>query len=71
MVTTYQIRNVLRIYGKQLKKKVMISNESTSVKKKSVDVINISGQARKKEVLRDMTDKIVNQITNMDVQTNN
>ena len=66
MITTYQIRNVLRIYGNQLKKKAMIASEGTSVKKKPVDVINISGEARQKDVLRKMTDKIVTQITGMD-----
>ena len=69
MITTYQIRNVLRIYGNQLKKKAMIANEGTSVKKKSVDVIHISGEARQKDVLRKMTDKIVTQLTNIDMQT--
>ena len=69
MITTYQIRNVLRIYGNQLKKKAMIANEGTSVKKKSVDVIDISGEAREKDVRRKMTDKIVTQLTNIDMQT--
>jgi hypothetical protein len=32
-------------------------------KKKPVDVINISGEARQKEVLRKMTDKLVNQFS--------
>lgn len=63
MITTYQIRNVLRIYGNQLKKKAMIADEGTLEKKKSLDVINISGEARQKEVLRKMTDRLVNQIS--------
>jgi hypothetical protein len=63
LITTYQIRNVLRIYGNQLKKKAMIADESTSEKKKPVDVINISGEARQKEVLKKMTDRLVNQIS--------
>ena len=70
MITTYQIRNVLRIYGNQLKKKAVIAGEGTSVKKKPVDVISISGEARQKDVLRKMTDKIVTQLTNNDLQTN-
>ncbi len=69
MITTYQIRNVLRIYGNQLKKKAMIANEGASVKKKSVDVIDISGEAREKDVLRKMTDKVVTQLTSIDLQT--
>lgn len=63
MITTYQIRNVLRIYGNQLKKKAMIADEGTLEKKKPLDVINISGEARQKEVLRKMTDKLVNQFS--------
>ena len=68
MITTYQIRNVLRIYGNQLKKKAMIANEGTPVKKKPVDVINISGEARQKDVLRKMTGKMVTQLTANDTQ---
>ncbi len=70
MITTYQIRNVLRIYGNQLKKKAMIANEGTATKKKPVDIIDISGEARKKDVLRKMTDKVVTQLTTSDLQAN-
>ena len=70
MITTYQIRNVLRIYGNQLKKKAVIAGEGALGKKKSVDVISISGEARQKDVLRKMTDKIVTQLTSNDLQTN-
>ncbi|MBN2420193.1 MAG: hypothetical protein JXL81_12465 [Deltaproteobacteria bacterium] len=70
MITTYQIRNVLRIYGNQLKKKAVIANEGTLVKKKHVDVISISGEARQKDVLRKMTDKIVTQLAGNDLRTN-
>ena len=70
MITTYQIRNVLRIYGNQLKKKAVIASKGTSAKKKSVDVISISGEARQKDVLRKLTDKIVTQLTGNDLQTN-
>ena len=69
MITTYQIRNVLRIYGNQLKKKAVIAGEGTSIKKKPVDVISISGEARQKDVLRKMTDKIVTQLTGNDLQS--
>ena len=66
MITTYQIRNVLRIYGNQLKKKAVIANEGTTGTKKAVDVISISGEARQKDVRRKMTDKIVTQFTGND-----
>lgn len=70
MITTYQIRNVLRIYGNQLKKKAAIASEGANIKKKPVDVISISGEARQKDVLRKVTDKIVTHLNNNDLQTN-
>lgn len=70
MITTYQIRNVLRIYGNQLKKKAVIANEGALTKKKSVDVISISGEARQKDVLKKVTDNIVTQLNNNDFQIN-
>ena len=70
MITTYQIRNVLRIYGNQLKKNAVIASEGASAKKASVDVIGISGEARQKDVLKKITDKIVTQLTGNDLQKN-
>lgn len=70
MISTYQIRNVLRIYGNQLKKKAVIANEGTLIKIKPADFISISGEARQKDVLRKMTDKIVTQFTGNSLQTN-
>ena len=70
MITTYQIRNVLRIYGNQLKKKAAIASEGANIKKKPVDVISISGEARQKDVLRKVTDRIVTHLNNNDLQTN-
>lgn len=70
MITTYQIRNVLRIYGNQLKKKAVIANEGTLSKKKSVDVISISGEARQKDVLKKVTDRIVTELNSNDFQVN-
>ena len=68
MITTYQIRNVLRIYGNQLKKKAVIANESTLSKKKSVDVISISGEARQKDEHKKVTDTIVTRLNSNDFQ---
>lgn len=66
MISTYQIRNVLRVYGNDLKKKTMILQESGDEKRQSSDSISISDEARKKEVLNRLSDKIVSQITNND-----
>ncbi len=65
MVTTYQIRNVLRIYGNQLKKRAIISHESDSNTRQAADTITISGEARRKtDILNHISNKIVTQIAN-------
>ena len=66
MISAYQIRNVLRVYGNDLKKRTMIFHESSDEKKQPSDSISISDEARKKEVLNRLSDKIVTQITNND-----
>jgi hypothetical protein len=66
VISTYQIRNVLRVYGNDLKKRASILEESREGKEKSPDSINISDEARKKEVLSRISDKIVSQITKND-----
>jgi len=66
LISTYQIRNVLRIYGNDLKKKTMIHQEISDEKKQSPDSISISDEARKKEVFNRISDKIVSQITKND-----
>jgi hypothetical protein len=70
LISTYQIRNVLRIYGNDLKKRTMIAQENDDGKKQSSDSISISNEARKKEVLNRISDKIVTQITNKDYRKN-
>jgi len=70
LISTYQIRNVLRVYGNDLKKRTMIAQENDDGKKQSSDSISISNEARKKEVLNRISDKIVTQITNKDYRKN-
>jgi hypothetical protein len=66
LISTYQIRNVLRVYGNDLKKRTMMLHEGSDEKKQSSDSISISDEARKKEVLNRISDKIVTQLTNND-----
>lgn len=66
MISTYQIRNVLRIYGNDLRKKTMIHQEIGDEKKQPPDSVSISDEARKKQVLNRISDKIVMQITRND-----
>ncbi|MBN1626402.1 MAG: hypothetical protein JW944_07740 [Deltaproteobacteria bacterium] len=66
MISTYQIRNVLRVYGNDLRKKTMIHQEIGNEQKQSPDSVSISDEARNKEVLTRISDKIVMQITKND-----
>ena len=60
MITTYQIRNVLRVYGNQLKRRNEEQvKESLAPNRESVDLINISVNARQKEVLNRMSAQII------------
>ncbi len=49
MITTYQIRNVLRIYGNQLKKRSITIQDNLGASKKTADVVDISSEARQKQ----------------------
>lgn len=70
MISAYQIRNVLRIYGNDLKKKTMILQDNGEEKKYPPDSISISDEARKKQVLNRISDNIVSQITKNDYHNN-
>ena len=60
MITTYQIRNVLRVYGNQLKRRNEEQvKESLAPNRESVDLINISVNARQKEALNRMSAQII------------
>ncbi len=63
MITTYQIRNVLRIYGNQLKKRTMLLQESSAPSGRSPDSVNISVEARRKQMYDQISSNIVSQIT--------
>jgi hypothetical protein len=70
VISTYQIRNVLRVYGNDLKKKTMILQEDGDEKKLPPDSISISDEARKKEVISRISNNIVSQITKNDYHKN-
>ncbi len=71
MITTYQIRNVLRIYGNQLKKRTMLMHESAASIKQPSDFVDISVEARKKQMYAQISDNLVSQITRNNYQSNN
>jgi hypothetical protein len=63
LITTYQIRNVLRIYGNQLKKRTMLLQESSAPSGRTPDSVNISVEARRKQMYDQISSNIVSQIT--------
>jgi hypothetical protein len=71
LISAYQIRNVLRVYGNDLKKKTMILQENNDGNKQPPDSINISDEARNKEVLNRISNKIISQITKNDYHNDN
>jgi hypothetical protein len=66
LISTYQIQNVLRVYGNDLKKRTLIPQQNGDGKNKSPDSISISDEARNKEVLNRISNNIVSQITKND-----
>ena len=63
MITTYQIRNVLRIYGNQLKKRTMLLQDNVSPNKQPSDFVDISVEARRKQMFNQISNNLVSQIT--------
>lgn len=70
MITTYQIRNVLRIYGNQLKKKTLLL-EDTALKTDQVsdisDIVDISLGARRKQMMNQISNNIFAQISQKEI----
>ena len=61
MITTYQIRNVLRVYGNQLKKRNMPDQNPAEEMPRFKDAVNISIEARRKQVLVNITNHLITQ----------
>ncbi len=62
MVTTHQIRNVLRIYGDQLKRRNTLIQESRGQDQRYADRVNISTEARHRQAINNMSLKIMSQM---------
>lgn len=63
MITTYQIRNVLRVYGDQLRRKSSSIQESIRPNKQPDDLVDISIDARRKQMVNQMSNHLISQIT--------
>ena len=61
-ISTHQIHNVLRAYGKQLSQSRRLPHNKGVAGEKRADWISISSQARRKAVIDKVTSDIVNRI---------
>ena len=66
-ITTYQIRNVLRTYGNQLKRRTSFPQGSVPPVESS-DLVDISVEARKRQVLSQLTSKLIAKATSREQQ---
>ena len=62
MITTYQIRNVLRIYGNQLKQRNRMPFESKEQTSQPSEFVNISMEARKRQIVNQVSNQLISQI---------
>jgi hypothetical protein len=68
LITTYQIRNVLRVYSNELKRRSSLSQNGLDVPHQSTDFVEISIDARQRQMLSKMSDNLISQITNKSPQ---
>ena len=61
-ISTYQVHNVLRAYGKHLSQSRRVLHDKSVVRPKPADRISISAQARRKAVIDKVTSDIINRI---------
>ena len=61
-ITTYQIRNVLKVYGNQLKKRANLLDASIDPVQPSSDFVDISVEARRKQVLSQLSNKLISEL---------
>ena len=59
MITTYQIRNVLRVYGNQLKRKNNPIQDNMRSIQYPADLVDISIEARRKQMLSQMSNHLI------------
>lgn len=62
MITTYQIRNVLRVHGDQLKRSNTQVRDSVDAVRRPPDFVNISIEAKRKQVLSEMSNHLISKI---------
>jgi hypothetical protein len=68
-ISAYQINNVLRVYGEQLRRG-RISDRQRSIDTVAPDKISISTRARRETIIDDMTSNIIERITQFEPYDN-
>jgi len=63
LITTYEIRNVLRVYGNQLKKRSIRLEESVGLPYAPADMVDISIDARRRQMLSQMSNQLISQVS--------
>jgi hypothetical protein len=61
-ITTYQIRNVLRIYGNQLKRRSNLLSQGSEPSQSPSDFVEISAEARRKQALNQLSKKLISEL---------
>lgn len=62
MVTTHQIRNVLRVYGDQLKRRNNLVQQNLEPNRQYADRVDISSEARRRQALNRMSQQVISRI---------
>lgn len=62
MITTYQIRNVLRVYGNQLKRRSALVEDSLLPAQQQADLVDISIDARRRQMVSQMSSRLISTI---------
>jgi hypothetical protein len=70
LITTYEIRNVLRVYGNQLKKRSIRLEESVGLPSTPVDMVDISIDARRRQMLAQMSNQLISRVAPMAYERN-
>ncbi|MEW5722980.1 MAG: DVU0524 family FlgM-associated protein [Thermodesulfobacteriota bacterium] len=63
-ITSHQIHNVLRTYGKQLRRGLRLSRIRSSETQPAVDKVQISSEARRKQVVQVVASEILLRLAN-------
>ena len=63
MITTHQVRNVLRTYSDQLRKRNTYFEDNPDSHQQPSDLVSISIDARRKQMLSRMSDNLISQIS--------